>query len=51
MKGCFWPIVLKKSAMAPTAEKYALEIEIFTLSKGFRAQISHSCAQKRRFQQ
>lgn len=47
----YWPIVLKKSAMVSTAEKYALEIEIFTLSRGFRAQISHSCAKKRRFQQ
>jgi hypothetical protein len=27
-------------------EKYALEIEIFTLSRGFRAQISRSGAQK-----
>ena len=48
---CFRPILLKKSAMVSTAEKYALEIEIFTLSRGFRAQISHSCVQKRRFQQ
>jgi hypothetical protein len=47
----FWPIVLKKSAKVSTAEKYALEIEIFTLIRGFQAQISHSCAQKRRFQQ
>ncbi|MGH8386166.1 MAG: hypothetical protein ACRESJ_11815, partial [Pseudomonas sp.] len=31
---CFWPILLKKSAMVSTAEKYALEIEIFTLSRG-----------------
>jgi len=42
---------LKKSAMVSTAEKYALEIEIFTLSRGFRAQISRSCAQKKHFQQ
>jgi len=34
-----------------TAEKYALEIEIFTLNRGFRAQVSHNCTQKRRFQQ
>jgi len=47
----FWPILLKKSAMVSTAEKYALEIEIFTLSKGLWTQISRSCAQKRRFQQ
>jgi hypothetical protein len=31
-------------------EKYALEIEIFTLSRGFRAQISRSGAQKTHFQ-
>eukprot|EP01034_Spumella_vulgaris_P000952 gene952-1255_t len=37
--------------MVSTAEKYAFEIEIFTLSRGFRAQISRSCAQKRHFQQ
>ena len=50
--GYFWPILLKKSAMVSTGEKYALEIEIFTLiSRGFRAQISRSCAQKRHFQQ
>ncbi|SDS85678.1 hypothetical protein SAMN05216585_3672 [Pseudomonas chlororaphis] len=29
------PILLKKSAMVPTVEKYAFEIEIFTLSRGF----------------
>ena len=51
MKGRNRPILLKKSAMVSTAEKYALEIEIFPLCRGFRAQISHSCAQKRRFQQ
>jgi hypothetical protein len=45
------PILLKKSAMVSTAEKYALEIEIFSMSRGFRAQISRSCAEKRRFQQ
>lgn len=45
------PIVLKKSAMVSTAEKYALEIEIFTLNRGFWAQISRSGAQKRLFQQ
>ncbi|PVZ59254.1 hypothetical protein C9422_09920 [Pseudomonas sp. B1(2018)] len=42
---------MKKSATVSTAEKYALEIEIFTLSRGFRAQISRSCAKKRHFQQ
>jgi hypothetical protein len=45
------PILLKKSAIVSTAEKYALEIEIFTLSRGFQAQISRSCTQKRDFQQ
>jgi hypothetical protein len=45
------PILLKKSAMVSTAEKYALEIEIFTLSRGFQAQISRSCTQRRDFQQ
>jgi hypothetical protein len=29
------PILLKKSAMVSTKEKYALDIEIFTLSRGF----------------
>ncbi|WP_230494484.1 hypothetical protein [Pseudomonas brassicacearum] len=47
----FWPILLKKSTTVPTAEKYAPEIEIFILSIGFRAQISRSWAQERRFQQ
>jgi len=45
----FWPILLKKSAMVSTAEKLALEIEIFTFCRGFRAQISRSCAQKKAF--
>jgi hypothetical protein len=49
-KGRSRPILLKKSDMLSTVEKYALEIEIFTLSRGFRAQISRSSAQKRRFQ-
>jgi hypothetical protein len=43
-------ILLKKSAVSSTKEKYALEIEIFTLSSGFRVHISRSSAQKRRFQ-
>lgn len=43
------PILLKKSASVSTAEKYALEIEILTLHRGFRAQISRSSVQKRRF--
>ncbi|TSD80482.1 hypothetical protein FFI16_003810 [Pseudomonas sp. KBS0710] len=37
--------------MVSTAEKYAFEIEIFTLSRGFRAQISYSSAQKGHVQQ
>lgn len=32
--GSFQPILLKKSAMASTAEKYAPEIEFFSLSRG-----------------
>ena len=44
--GSLWPILLKKSAMVFTAEKHALEIEIFALSKGFRAQISCGSVQK-----
>lgn len=31
--GCFRPILLKKSAMVSTAEKYALEIEIFNFEQ------------------
>jgi len=42
---------VKKSGLVFTAEKYALQIEIFSLSRGFQAQISRNCAQKRRFQQ
>ena len=51
LKDCNRPILLKKSAMVFTTEKYALEIEIFTLSRGLRTQISRSCTLKRRFQQ
>jgi hypothetical protein len=29
----FWPILLKTSAMDSSAEKYALEIEIFTFEQ------------------
>ncbi|MCP1444815.1 hypothetical protein J3D54_003947 [Pseudomonas sp. GGS8] len=36
--------------MVSTVEKYAFEIEIFTLSSGFRVQISRSNAQKRSYQ-
>lgn len=51
IKGCYWPILLKKSAMVFSAEKYAREIEFFTLSRGVGAQISRSDVHKRRFQQ
>lgn len=37
LRGRNWPILLKKSATVSTAEKYALEIEIFTLSRGVQA--------------
>lgn len=50
LNGSFWPILLKKSGLVSTAEKYALEIEISTLNRGFGAQISRSCGQKRNFQ-
>ena len=46
MNGSNRPILLKKSAMVSTVEKYALEIEIFILNRGFWAQISRSGAQK-----
>ncbi|MND82846.1 hypothetical protein [Pseudomonas sp. BF-R-30] len=49
MTGRERPILLKKSAMVSTAEKYAFEIEIYILSRGFRAQISRSGAQKKAF--
>jgi hypothetical protein len=49
--GCFWPILLKKSAMVSSAEKYASEIEIFAFGRGFRTRISRSSVQKRRFHQ
>jgi hypothetical protein len=41
---------VEKVAMVSMLEKYTLEIEIFTLSRGFRAQISRGCAQKGVFQ-
>jgi hypothetical protein len=40
---------LKKSALISTAEKHAPEIEIVTLGRVFRAQISSSSVQKWRF--
>jgi hypothetical protein len=42
----FWPIVLKKSVMVSTAEKYASEIEIFTFGRGFQTRISRSSVEK-----
>lgn len=33
---CFGSIVLKKSAMVSTVEKYAREIKIFALNRGFQ---------------
>ena len=32
---CYWPILLKKSAIVCASEKYASEIEIFTVGRGF----------------
>ncbi|MEE3632822.1 hypothetical protein UIA24_01045 [Pseudomonas sp. AL 58] len=43
------PILLKKSTLISSVEKYALEVEIFTLNRRFPAQISCSGAQKRIF--
>jgi hypothetical protein len=51
MTGREWPMLLKKSAMVSTAEKYALEFEIFIFRRGFRTQFSRGCARKRHFQQ
>jgi hypothetical protein len=45
------PILLKKSAMVSTAEKYASEIEIFTFGRDYWTQISRSSMQKRSFNQ
>ena len=45
MNVCKGSTLLKKSIMVSMAEKYVLEIEIFALSTGLRAQISRSCAQ------
>ena len=50
MRGSNRPILLKKSPIVSTADKFAREIEIFTSSKGFRAQFSRSSTSKRRFQ-
>jgi len=44
--GSYGPILLKKSIMVSTAEKYAPEVEIFTFGRGFQMQISRSSVQK-----
>ena len=44
--GSFRPILLKKSAMISSEEKYASEIEIFNFARAFRTPISHRSAQK-----
>jgi len=44
--GRFRPILLKKSVSVFTTEKYASEIEIRILSRGYRTQISRSSVQK-----
>ena len=49
LKGCFWPILLKKSAMVSAAKKYALEINIFTSGKGDWTQISRGGVLNRHF--
>ena len=46
----FWPILLKKLPIVSTADKFAREIEIFTLSRGSRARFSRSSTSKKRFQ-
>ena len=43
------PILLKKPAMVSRTERYAPEIEIFTLSRRPRAQALRNCAQKSDF--
>ena len=45
----FWPILLKKSGLVFTSEKYAPEIEIHTFGRGFRARILRGSVKKRRF--
>ena len=39
LNGCFWPILLKKSASVSMAEKYAFGIVICVLRRRFTAQI------------
>ena len=39
-KGCYRPILLKKSAVVFKAEKYASEIEILNVRRTFQAEIS-----------
>jgi hypothetical protein len=49
LKDRFRPILLKKSTMVSSAEKYASGIEIFTFGRGFRTEISRSSVQKKAF--
>ncbi len=49
MNVCYWLILLKKSAKIFTVEKYVFEIGIFTLNKGFRAQIRVAARKKGAF--
>jgi len=42
MTGIEWPILLKKSGLVSTTEKYAHEIEILAFSRGFRTRILRS---------
>ena len=46
---CFWPILLKKSAVFFNAEKHAPEIEILNVRRAFQAEISRRNVLKRRF--
>ena len=45
----YWPILLKKSGLVSTAEKYAPEIEILAFSRGFRTRILRISVPKRCF--
>ena len=47
--GCNRPILLKKSGLVSTTEKYAPEFEILTFSRGFQTRILRSSVQKRCF--
>ena len=49
MKGRYGSILLKKSVLVTTEEKWTPEIETLKIGKDFWVQISRSDAQKRRF--